>query len=274
MFRVTMKEDLNDQDYYLEVEAPHVTKHWKPGQFVIIMTHEKGERVPLSVATINGGRVGMFIKKLGKTSVELYREFRVGSSLYAVSGPLGKPLKLEDYGTVVLASDAVCGHAEQLGLAQELAKLGNKVISIQTFKTEKEVYPEKYLTTKYADEHYITTLDGTAGYKGHYIDLLRELVARREVKAVFAGGALASLKKLAEATAGLDAKVYALVRTIMVDGTGMCGSCRVRYNGVIAYACRDGPWFDARLVDWDDVLRRDARFKKIEKIALEKYLAR
>lgn len=274
MYKITGKEDLNDQDYYIEVEAPHVVRHWRPGQFVILMVSERGERIPMSVATIKDSRVGMFIKKLGKTSIQLYREYNLGDSIYAVAGPLGNPVPLANYGTVVLASDAVCGHAEQLGLAEELSKLGNRVISIQTFKSENEVYPDKYLTKKLVDEHYITTLDGSAGFEGHFIDLLRELLARRDVKAVYAGGALPSLKKLAEATVGKGVRVYTLVRQIMVDGTGMCGSCRVRYNGGIAYACRDGPWFDAHLVDWDDVLRRDARFKRVEKLALEKYLAR
>ncbi|WP_440059567.1 sulfide/dihydroorotate dehydrogenase-like FAD/NAD-binding protein [Thermogladius sp. 4427co] len=273
MYEIVGKEDLNKEDYYIEVNAPLVARKWKPGQFVIFMTHPRGERVPMSVAIVNGPNIGMFIKKLGKTSIQLYKEFRVGDRLFAVAGPLGKPVELKKYNRVILASDAVCGHAEQIGLAEHLRKLGSSIISIQTFKTSSDIYPSKFLPVKYVDEHYITTLDGSAGFRGHYIDLVKKIVSEKNVDAIFAGGSLESLKKLVSALRGYDIPVYALTRQIMVDGTGMCGSCRVIYKGRIVFACREGPWFDARFIDWDDVIRRSNRFRDLEKFAVERYLS-
>ena len=272
-YRITDKRDLSPVDYFIEVEAPHVAKAWKPGQFVVFLLHERGERVPMSVYRAEDGKVGMFIRKLGKTSLQLYYEFQPGDELYSIVGPLGRPIEVKHYGNVVFASDAVCGQAENYATLKAMKKAGNYTISIQSFENKQNVYPEEFLAKPVADEHYITTEDGSVGRKGHYLDVVKELIEEDRVDIIFAGGKLGSLAKLAELTRPYGIPTITTVRQIMVDGTGMCGSCRILYGDEIKFACRDGPMFDAHKVDWEDVLRRANRFVEQERLAKERYLA-
>ena len=272
-YRITAKEDLSPIDYFVEVEAPHVARAWKPGQFVVFILHEKGERIPMSVWKAENGRVGMFIRKLGKTSMQLYYEYKPGDELWSFVGPLGKPIKIKNYGSVAFVSDAVCGQAENYATLKAMREAGNYTISVQTFEDRERVYPEKFLAREVADEYYLTTLDGSVGLKGHYLDVVKELIEKDKVDVIFAGGKLGSLAKLAELTRPYGIPTYATVRQIMVDGTGMCGSCRVLYDGEVKFACRDGPVFDAHKIDWEDAIRRNAeRFAEQEKLAKERYL--
>ncbi len=272
-YRITAKEDLSPIDYFVEVEAPHVARAWKPGQFVVFILHERGERVPMSVYKAENGRVGMFIRKLGKTSMQLYYEYKPGDELWSFVGPLGKPIKIKNYGSVAFVSDAVCGQAENYATLKAMREAGNYTISVQTFEDRERVYPEKFLAREVADEYYLTTLDGSVGLKGHYLDVVKELIEKDKVDVIFAGGKLGSLAKLAELTRPYGIPTYATVRQIMVDGTGMCGSCRVLYDGEVKFACRDGPVFDAHKIDWEDAIRRNAeRFAEQERLAKERYL--
>jgi ferredoxin--NADP+ reductase len=273
-YKITAKADLSPIDYFVEVEAPHVARAWKPGQFVVFILHEKGERIPMSVykADKETGRVGMFIRKLGKTSLQLYYEFNVGDELWSFLGPLGKPIKVRYYGNVVFASDAVCGQAENYATLKAMKEAGNYTISIQSFENKANVYPEEFLAKPVADEYYLATEDGSVGIKGHYLDVVKKLIEQDKVDIIFAGGKLGSLAKLAELTRPYGIPTITTVRQIMVDGTGMCGSCRILYDGQIRFACRDGPMFDANKVDWEDVLRRANRFIEQEKLAKERYL--
>ncbi|NPA75295.1 MAG: sulfide/dihydroorotate dehydrogenase-like FAD/NAD-binding protein [Euryarchaeota archaeon] len=272
MYTITDKKVLSPIDYFVEVEASHVARAWKPGQFVVLMAHEKGERIPMSVYRADDGKIGMFIRKLGKTSLQIFNEFNVGDSLWSVAGPLGTPIEVKKYGTVVFASDAVCGHAENYATLRQMKEAGNHTISIQSFKDEEDVYPEQFLAKSVADEHYITTSDGSVGIKGNYLDVIRDLIEQDKVDIIFAGGVLGTLAKLAELTRPYGIPTMTTVRQIMVDGTGMCGSCRILYDGQIKFACRDGPMFDAHKVDWEDVLKRETRFLEQEKLAKEMYL--
>ncbi|AFK22571.1 ferredoxin-NADP(+) reductase subunit alpha [Pyrococcus sp. ST04] len=227
----------------------------------------------MSVFKADDGRVAMFIRKLGKTSLQLYYEYKPGDEIYSFLGPLGRPIKIKNYGNVVFASDAVCGHAENYALLKVMKEKGNYTISIQTFEDKNHVYPEEFLAKRVADEYYLTTLDGSAGIKGHYLDVLKQLIEKDKVDVVFAGGKLGFLAKLAELTRPYGIPTYATVRQIMVDGTGMCGSCRVLYDGRIKFACRDGPVFDAHKIDWEDAIRRnEERFTEQERLAKELYL--
>lgn len=272
-YRITAKADLSPIDYFVEVEAPHVARAWKPGQFVVFILHERGERVPMSVYRAEDGKVGMFIRKLGKTSLQLYYEFNVGDELYSMVGPLGKPIEVKHYGNVVFASDAVCGQAENYATLKAMKEAGNYTISIQSFENKDNVYPEEFLAKSVADEHYITTDDGSVGIKGNYLDVVKELIEKDKVDVIFAGGKLGTLAKLTELTRPYGIPTITTVRQIMVDGTGMCGSCRILYGGEVRFACRDGPMFDAHKVDWEDVLRRANRFLEQERLAKERYLA-
>lgn len=270
-FRITEKSDLNSQDYLIEVEAPRVAERLRPGQFVVLMTHEKGERIPMSVQKAEDGRITMFIKRLGKTSLEL-DDYDVGDSFYQVIGPMGNAFPIERYGTVVWCSDLVCGHAENYAYCEALQKVeGNHVISIQTFPTKDDVYGEEELRSV-SDEHYVTTIDGSYGVKGHYIDVLRDLLQERKIDLVLGCGDIKMLKEMSVLTRQHDVPARSVLRQIMVDATGMCGACRVFIDGAMKLTCIDGPLFDAHKVNFDEVINRLGMFKKPEGVAKEAYL--
>jgi ferredoxin--NADP+ reductase len=270
-FRITEKSDLNSQDYLIEVEAPHVAERLKPGQFVVLMTHEKGERIPMSVQKAEDGRITMFIKRLGKTSLEL-DDYHVGDSFYQVIGPMGNAFPIERYGTVVWCSDLVCGHAENYAYCEALHKVeGNHVVSIQTFPTKDDVYSEEELRSV-SDEYYVTTIDGSYGVKGHYIDVLRNLLRERKIDIVLGCGDIKMLKEMADLTRQHGVQARSVLRQIMVDATGMCGACRVFIDGAMKLTCIDGPLFDAHKVNFDEVINRLGMFKKPEGMAKEAYL--
>jgi len=268
---ITRKEDLNAADYVIDVIAPKVAKKFRPGNFAVLITRPNGERIPMSIEKAEGDKITMYIKRLGKTSREL-DTWNVGDALYKVIGPMGTPPPLKKYGTVVFASDLVCGHAENNAMCRELRKIeGNHVISIQSFPTKEDVYPEKERAKKDADEYILATGDGSVGRKGHMIDVLQELLEERKIDMVFAGGDIPALQKLSELTKKYNVPVMTTVRQIMVDATGMCGSCRVFIDGEQKLACIDGPMFDGHKVDWEAAISRLAMFKGKEAEAMECY---
>jgi ferredoxin--NADP+ reductase len=267
---IIRKEDLNPQDYLIEVRAPVVAKKLQPGQFVVLLTHPKGERIPMSVQKAENDNITMFIKKLGKTSVELYT-YAVGDHLENVIGPMGNSVQIKKYGNVAVCSDLVCGHAENYALCKALKQVdGNHVISMQTFPSKDMVYFEEELRGV-SDEYYLTIEDGSYGIKGHYRDVLEQLLKKGKIDMVFAGGQTEGYVKLSELTKSYDVPTAVTLRPIMVDATGMCGSCRVFVDGEMKLACIDGPMFDAHKVNFKELLNRVKLFKKQEEIALEHY---
>jgi ferredoxin--NADP+ reductase len=266
MHTIVDKKDLNSEDYLIQIKAPLVAKKWKPGNFVIIRLHEKGERIPMSIQKVKGDTIFIFVKKLGKTTNELY-SYETGDKIKDVVGPLGNTAKIKRYGEVIVTSDLVCGHAENYALSKALKSARNHVISIQGFSTKEMVYPKNELE-KISDEYFITTEDGSYGREG-YIKTLRELFKRKVVDIVFAGGELSSLKKIAEITKTYNIPTMATLRTLMVDGTGMCGSCRVFINGKMKLVCIDGPMFNAHKIDFNEIINRNKSFKKEEIKALK-----
>lgn len=225
----------------------------------------------MSIEKAEDGKITMYIKKLGKTSREL-DTWKVGDAFYKIIGPMGTAPTLKKFGTVVFASDLVCGHAENNAMCRELKKIeGNHVISIQSFTTKKDVYPEKERSKNYADEYILATGDGSVGRKGHMLDVLKEMLEERKIDIVFAGGDIPALQKLSELTKKYNVPVMTTVRQIMVDATGMCGSCRVFVDGEQKLACIDGPMFDGQKVDWEAAISRLAMFKNKEAEAMECY---
>lgn len=272
-YKIVRKEDLNKDDYLIEVEAPHVAEKLKPGHFVILMTHEGGERIPMSVKSAEKGSIVMFIKRLGKTSLEL-DDYKVGDSLYEVIGPQGNAFPMKNYGNVVWCSDLVCGHAENYAYCEALSKVeGNHVISIQSFPTKDDVYGEDDLRSV-SDEYYVTTIDGTYGRKGHYLNIVEDLLEEKRVDLVLGCGDIGKLRDMAKLTKKYGVPAKAVLRQIMVDGTGMCGACRVFIDGVMKLTCVDGPLFDAHKVNFDEVINRLGMFKQPEQLAKELYLKR
>lgn len=270
-FKIIRKKDLNKQDYLIEIEAPRVAQKLQPGQFVILMTHEDGERIPMSVKSTYDKTIIMYIKRLGKTSLEL-DDLKVGDSIYQVIGPQGKAFKIQKYGNIVWCSDLVCGHAENYAYCEALSKIkGNHVISIQSFPTKDDAYGEEDLRSV-SHEYYLTTYDGTYGRKGHYNDVLQDLLEENRVDLVFGCGDIGKLRDMAELTKKYDVPARAVLRQIMIDGTGMCGACRVFIDGVMKLTCVDGPLFDAHKVNFDEVINRLNMFKKPEQLAKDLYL--
>jgi len=268
---ITRKEDLNAADYVIDVIAPKVAKKFRPGNFAVLITVPNGERIPMSIERAEGDKITMYIKRLGKTSREL-DTWNVGDALYKVIGPMGTPPPLKKYGNVVFASDLVCGHAENNAMCRELGKImGNHIISIQSFPDKSQIYPENELAKSVADEFILCTEDGSVGRKGHYLDIMQELLEERKIDQVFAGGGIPPLQKLSILTKKYNVPVYTTVRQIMVDATGMCGSCRVFIDGEQKLACIDGPMFDGHKVDWEAAISRLAMFKGKEAEAMQCY---
>ena len=268
--QIIRKEDLNSKDYLMEVEAPLAAEKMRPGQYVVLMTHAKGERIPMSVQKAENGNVTMFIRKLGKTSQELYK-YKVGDHFENVIGPMGTAVEIKKYGNVAVCSDLVCGHAENYALCKELRKIeGNHVISMQTFPSKDMAYLEEELK-EVSDEYHITTEDGSYGVKGHYRDILEKKLKEGKIDMVFAGGRAGEYKMLSDLTKAYNVPTMVTLRSIMVDATGMCGSCRVFIDGEMKLACIDGPMFDAHKVNYEDLLNRVKMFKKQEELATEIY---
>ena len=269
---IVRKKDLNADDYLIEVRAPRVAKRFEPGCFAVLITRPCGERIPMSIKSAEDGNIVMYIKRLGKTSLEL-DSWEAGDSLNAVIGPMGTPPELKAYGNVAFCSDLVCGHAENYAFCKGLSETpGNKVISMQTFPTEADVYPDEELCADVCDEFYLTTADGSRGITGHYLEIVEDMLEEGELDAIFAGGDIPTLQKLGELTRPYGVPTIVTVRQIMIDGTGMCGSCRVYLDGEMKLTCIDGPMFDAHKLNFEDILSRLAMFKGREKVATDHYL--
>ncbi len=271
-FKITKMIDLDSIDFLVDVEAPEVAERFHPGQFVMLMTRVEGERIPMSVMKVKDGTISMFIRKLGKTSKEL----RDGmTSFENVIGPLGHGIEEKVYGNIVVVSDAVCGHAENYAICEALGKIeGNHLTSIQTFASKKEIYPDEYLTKSIADRHFITTEDGSFGDEGSYITTIKRLLDNGvKIDYVFGGGKLPTMKAISTILAINNIDNLFTTRQMMVDGSGMCGACRVYLDGEMKLACVDGPMFDSRKINWTRAMKRYGMFKKEEKKANDYYEA-
>ena len=271
-FKITKMIDLDSIDFFVDVEAPEIAERFHAGQFVMLMTRKEGERIPMSVMKAEDGKLSMFIRKLGKTSKEL----RDGiTSFENVIGPLGHGVEEKKYGNIVVVSDAVCGHAENYAICEALGKIeGNTLTSIQTFPSKKEIYPDEYLAKKVADRHFITTEDGSFGDKGSYVTTIKRLIENGvKIDYVFGGGKLPTMKAVSTILAINNIDNLFTTRQMMVDGSGMCGSCRVYIDGEMKLACVDGPMFDSRKINWTRAMKRYGMFKKEEKKANEYYEA-
>jgi ferredoxin--NADP+ reductase len=269
-FKITKMIDLDSIDFLVDVEAPEIVERFHPGQFVMLMARKEGERIPMSVMKAENGQISMYVRKLGKTS----KFIRDGLTHFEnVIGPLGHGIEEKKYGTVVVVSDAVCGHAENYAICDALSKIeGNRIISIQTFPNEKEVYPEEYTTKHLVDKHFITTEDGSVGTKGNYVPVLQKLIDNDvKIDFVFGGGKLPTMKAVSTVLAINNIDNLFTTRQMMVDGSGMCGACRLYIDGEMKLACVDGPMFDSRKVNWTRAMKRYSMFKKEEKIANEYY---
>jgi len=277
MFEIVDIEKLAPHVRRIEVKAPLVAKFAKAGQFVIIRIHDKGERIPLTIfkKDVEKGTIQLVFQEVGKSTFEL-GDYKKGDKIMDVVGPLGKPTHIENYGTAVVVGGGV-GTPIAYAVAAAMKEEGYNVIGIAGFRNKEMVILEDDLK-EVCDELLITTDDGSYIRKGFTTDVLKELLdSGKKIDYVFAVGPPVMMKLIADLTRKAGIKTVVSLNPIMVDGTGMCGACRVCVGGEIKFACVDGPDFDAHMVDFDELLRRLTEYKEeekqsLEKMALERYL--
>lgn len=271
MHKILLKKRLNDDITLMAVEAPLIAKKIKPGQFIVLRIHENGERIPLTMFHCNPkkGTLTFVFMKVGKSTYEL-DTLEAGDSILDVIGPLGKPVEIKKYGTIACVSGGV-GTPEILPVANALRDAGNEVIIIAGFRTKNLVILEDLLGT-ISDDLRICTDDGSYGTKGFTTTLLQDLIDSGEkLDLVHTVGPVIMMKLICDITKQHGIKTMVSLNPIMLDATGMCGSCRVNVDGQMQLACVDGPEFDGHQVDFDDLMNRLTMFKKEEQEALKRY---
>lgn len=268
MYQIVDKKRLSSNVVQMTIEAPLVARAIKPGQFIIIMVYEKGERIPLTVVTSdrNRGLITIVFQEVGKTT-KLLGKKEIGEELFAVMGPNGNPFPAKFYGSVVLVAGGV-GVAEVVPIAKALKEAGNRITTIIGARTRELLFFTDVLGS-ISDQLYITTDDGSYGIKGLVTLPLKELLDTTSIDTVLAVGPTIMMKAVADLTRGYNVKTYVSLNPIMIDGTGMCGGCRVTVGGETKFVCVDGPEFDGHLVDFDELMMRQKTYIEQEKLALK-----
>lgn len=253
------------------IEAPRIARKQRPGQFVILRIVENGERIPLTIEKSDPqkGTVNIVVQSIGKTT-HLLNSLETGDSLLDVVGPLGKPSEIENFGTVVAIGGGV-GTAMAYPTASAMKRAGNRVISIIGGRTKDLVILEKEMR-EVSDNVFVTTDDGSYADKGLVTDKLRQLIDNgTEINLVLAVGPIPMMRAVAEVTRKENIRTIVSLNPIMIDGTGMCGGCRVLIDGKSEFACVDGPEFEAHRVDFDVLVQRNAMYREAEKRSMDDY---
>lgn len=271
MYKILAKKDLVPQIHLFRMAAPAVAKKARAGQFVVVRIDEKGERIPLTVADWNEkeGTVTIVFMEVGATTARLAL-LKEGDAIADFVGPLGLPAEIEKFGTVVCVAGGV-GAAPVAPIARELKKAGNKVITILGARSQNLLFWEDVLKST-SDKLIVTTDDGSYGRKGVVTVPLKELLENGEkIDRVVAIGPVVMMKFCSLTTLPFGVKTIVSLNPIMVDGTGMCGCCRVAVGGETKFACVDGPDFDGHKVDWDLLAARQRIYLGEEKCAYEEW---
>ena len=272
MSKIIEKEYFSEAVVRLVIEAPHIAKSRKAGHFVIVKTGEKGERIPLTIAAadVDKGTITLIIQKVGVTSTKIC-ELEVGEEITDVVGPLGKPTHIEKVGTV-LASGGGVGVAPLLPIVEAFKQAGNRVITVLAARKKDLIILEEQMR-EHSDEVIIMTDDGSYGNQGLVTKGMEEVILREKVDLAVTVGPAIMMKFATLLTGKYDIPTVASLNTLMVDGTGMCGACRVSVGGKTKFVCVDGPEFDAHEVDFDEMLLRLDSYKPSEAEAYESYLS-
>ncbi|MGB9788334.1 MAG: sulfide/dihydroorotate dehydrogenase-like FAD/NAD-binding protein [Dictyoglomus turgidum] len=267
MFEIIVKKELAPNVKLIEVKAPLIARKALPGQFVILRVYEKGERIPLTIAekNIETESITMVFQEVGKTT-KLLGKLRVGDKISDIVGPLGNPSEIERFGVVIGVGGGV-GIAALYPILKGLKEKGNYVISIIGGRSANYVIFREEIE-KISDEIYVTTDDGSLGRKGLVTDVLKEILEKRKIDRIWAVGPTIMMKVVSDLTKAYHVPTIVSLNPIMVDGTGMCGGCRVTVGGKIRFTCVDGPEFDGHLVDFDELLTRLKTYKDEETLAL------
>ena len=271
-FEIVAREDFSDVTYLLTVSHPLMAKAAQPGQFVIVMLNEQGERIPLTIADFDRkeGTITLVIQAVGKTTKQMQQECKVGTSLYGMVGPMGIHSPISHAKKVVCVGGGL-GVAPVFPQARALKESGAYVIAVLGFRSKDLVFWEDKFRDC-CDELILCTNDGSAGMKGMITDGIKVALAEHpNVDEVVAIGPPVRMKACADTTRPYQIKTMVSVNPIMVDGTGMCGGCRVKVGDQVKFACVDGPDFDGHLVDFDDLMMRLQRYTTVEKEAQERW---
>jgi NAD(P)H-flavin reductase len=271
-YEIVRRADLSESTYLLEVREPAMARAARPGQFVMIMARPEGERIPLTIADFDGdrGTITLVVQAVGKTTREMQRDLGVGSHLHAMVGPMGIPSRMAGLRKVVCVGGGL-GVAPVYPQARAYKQSGAYVIGVVGFRNKDLVFwDDKFRAV--CDEFIVCTDDGSAGIKGLVTEGIKQALAKHaDIDEVVAIGPPVMMKGCAEATRARGIRTIVSLNPVMVDGTGMCGGCRVKVGDGIKFACVDGPDFDGHQVDFDDLMARLARYKPEEKKALERW---
>ncbi len=270
--RIVSKKQLSENVFAAEIEAPLIAQGRKPGQFVIIsISSDYSERIPLTIAEADPekGTIRLIWQRVGKTTAEL-SDLKVGEEIANVVGPLGKPTHIENFGTCVCVGGGI-GNAPLLPIAKALKYAGNKIISVIGARTKELLILEEEFA-RISDELIITTDDGSYGRKALVTEPLKEVCQRsQKPNLVFVIGPAIMMKFCCEVTRQFNIPTQVSLNTIMVDGTGMCGGCRIEFDGQPKFVCVDGPEFNGHKVNFDLMIKRLNAYKDQEQKAHEDY---
>ena len=271
MNKIISKEHFSENVVKLEIEAPLIAKSRRAGHFVIVRVGEKGERIPLTIAgsDIEKGTITLVVQKMGVSSTKLCN-LNVGDEVTDIVGPLGKATHIENFGTVVCACGGV-GTAPMLPIVEALKKAGNKVISVLAARTKDLIILEEEMR-KFSDEVIIMTDDGSYGTQGLVTNGVESVINREKVDMCVTIGPAIMMKFVSLLTKKYEIPTVASLNTIMVDGTGMCGACRVTVGGETKFVCVDGPEFDAHQVNFDEMMMRLGAYREQEQAAMAAYI--
>lgn len=271
MFKILRKEEWSPNVYAMDIEAPRVAKKAQAGQFIVLRVNEEGERIPLTIADYDRetGKILIVFQAIGASTMEL-AALEAGDTILDFVGPLGRPSEIAKLdGTMVVVGGGI-GVAPTYPIARAMKEAGNKVIAIMGAKTKDILIMEDEMKAV-TDEVLVTTDDGSYGIKGFVTNAVQALVDRGEkIAQITAIGPVIMMKSVADATRDLGIHTVVSLNPIMVDGTGMCGGCRVTVGGVTKFACVDGPDFDGHQVDWAEAISRSRMFRPEEQRAMEK----
>jgi len=272
LYEIVAREDFSDVTYLLEVSHPRMARAAKPGQFVIVMSHAEGERIPLTIADFDRdkGTITLVIQAVGKTTREMQRDCHVGTRLHALVGPMGIPSHIGPAKKVLCVGGGL-GVAPVYPQARGFKEAGAYVIGVVGFRNKDLVFwQDKFGAV--CDELIVCTDDGSAGVKGNVTEGMKQALATHaDIDECVAIGPPIMMKFAAETTRPHGIKTMVSLNPVMVDGTGMCGGCRVKLDSGIKFACVDGPDFDGHEVDFDDLMSRLGRYREVEQEATARF---
>lgn len=265
MYRIVEKRELAEKITLFVLDAPFVAANARPGQFVILRVDERGERIPLTIASTEGGKITIVVQEVGKTTAHL-RSKQVGDALADVVGPLGTPADIRQVGTVVCVSGGV-GTAIIYPEARGFKEAGNKVITLMGARSESLLFFTEELA-QVSDRVMYATDDGSFGHHGFVTDLLQQLIdGGTTIDQVVAIGPIPMMRATCELTKKHRIKTVVSLNPVMVDGTGMCGACRVTVGGETKFCCTDGPEFDGHQVDFQELAARNSQYVDKERLS-------